>query len=438
MILSRYVTFYPCPDAPDHILLFACRTGAVVRVPCITLEAARNGTLPPSAADVLEKHGFLTPDRATEREEMLGWFERINAQRRRAGIVAVMTRRCNLACPYCFEGGQAPGADMDEETADLLVAMIEREYFSKGWRVDLDFYGGEPLLLPDMIRRIAMPLKAAGGGLFHGHLVSNGTLLERKVMTELADLGIESVKVTLDGPQHLHDRYRPYGGGAGSFHDILRGMGEVADLVTVHVGGNFTRESWREYPALLDLLLAEGFTPDRLGTVRFTPAVGGKGGRALPHFTEGCATCEEPWLAEAEMTLREELTRRGFSVPKPRPFSCMIELASDLAVDADGTCYKCPAFMGHEGYAVGNLIDGLAGMTPAYGRDVWKREECLDCACLPLCFGGCRYMKLAGTGAVGTVSCQREYLDATLETMVRTTPATCPTRRSPAPLPPGP
>ncbi|WP_306533933.1 geopeptide radical SAM maturase [Geobacter sp.] len=418
MILSRYVTSYLCPNSPDHLLLFACRTGAVVRVPQSTLEAARSGTLSQSAAEVLEKHGFLTLDRATEREEMLGWFDRINARRRRAGIVAVMTRRCNLACPYCFEGGQVPGADMGEETAGLLVAMIEREYLAKGWRVDLDFYGGEPLLRPDLIRRIAAPLKAAGGDLFHGHLVSNGTLLNRKVMTELADLGIESVKVTLDGPPRVHDRYRPYGGGVGSFYDILRGMGEVADLVTVHVGGNFTQETWREYPALLDLLLAEGLTPDRLGTVRFTPAVGGKGGKALSHFAEGCATCDEPWLAEAELTLRDELVKRGFRVPKPGPFSCMIELASDLAVDADGTCYKCPAFMGHEGYAVGDLRDGLTGIAPAYGRDVWK-EECLECAYLPLCFGGCRYMKLAEVGAVGAVSCQREYLDATLEAMVR-------------------
>jgi uncharacterized protein len=308
---------------------------------------------------------------------------------------------------------------MAEETADLLVAMIKREYLAKGWRVDLDFYGGEPLLRPDLIRRIAAPLKAAGDGLFHGHLVSNGTLLNRTVMTELAALGIESVKVTLDGPPPVHDRYRPYGSGAGSFRDILRGMGEVADLVTVHVGGNFTRETWREYPALLDLLLAEGFTPDRLGTVRFTPAVGGKGGRALPHFTEGCVTCEEPWLTEAELILRDELAKRGFRVPKPGPFSCMIELASDLAVDADGTCYKCPAFMGHEGYAVGNLRSGFGATAPAYGRHIWKQGECLDCAYLPLCFGGCCYMKLAEAGDVGGVSCQREYLDGTLEAMVR-------------------
>lgn len=446
MILSRYVTSYLCPDFPDHLLLFSCRTGAVVRVSLATLEAARSGTLSSSAAEVLEKHGFLTPDRATEREEMLSWFDRINAQRRRAGIVAVMTRRCNLACPYCFEGGQAPAGDMAEETADLLVAMIGREYFAKGWRVDLDFYGGEPLLRPDLIRRIAAPLKAAGGGLFHGHLVSNGTLLDRTVMTKLAELGIESVKVTLDGPPHVHDRYRPYGGGTGSFRDILRGMGEVADLVKAHVGGNFTRETWREYPALLDILLAEGFTPERLGTVRFTPAVGGKGGKGLPHFTEGCATCEEPWLAEAELTLRDELAKRGFSVPKPGPFSCMIELASDLAVDADGTCYKCPAFMGHVGYAVGNLRSGVGVVVPAYGRDAWKQERCLDCAWLPLCFGGCRYMRLAETGGVGAVSCQREYLDATVETMVRrgkyplTRPTTAsgPVRRSPAPFPPGP
>ncbi|WP_298434216.1 geopeptide radical SAM maturase [Geobacter sp.] len=411
MILSRYVKEFPSPESPDQLLLFSCRTGAVVRVSRATFAAARAGTLSPAAAATLEQHGFLTPDRATERAEMLAWFDRINAGRRRAGLVAVLTRRCNLACPYCFEGGQAPEGDMAEETADLLVAMIGREYFAKGWRVDLDFYGGEPLLRPGLIRRIAAPLRAAGGELFHGHLVSNGTLLDREVMAELVPLGIESVKVTLDGPPHVHDRHRPYGGGAGSFRDILRGVKEVAELVRVHVGGNFTRETWREYPALLDLLVAEGLTPERLGTVRFTPAVGGKG--------RGCVTCEEPWLAEAELSLRQELAARGFRLPKPGPFSCMIDLASDLAVDADGRCYKCPAFMGHAGYAVGTLGGGLTGALPAYGPDIWKTEECLGCAWLPLCFGGCRFMRLAEAGGVDGVSCLRGYLDATLETGVR-------------------
>lgn len=419
MTLSRYVSSYPCSESPDHVILFSCRTGAVVRVSRSALDAARAGTLSPAATETLDKHGFLAPGPEAERAEMLAWFDRINADRRRAGMVAVLTRRCNLACPYCFEGGQAPEGDMSEETADLLAAMIEREYLAKGWRVDMDFYGGEPLLRPDLIRRIAEPLRAAGGGLFHGNMVSNGTLLNRAVMTDLAALGIESVKVTLDGPPRVHDRYRPYGGGGGSFHDILRGMGEVVDLMKIHVGGNVTRETWREYPALLDLLLAEGFTPDRLGTVRFTPAVGGRGSGALPHFAEGCATCEEPWLAEAELALREELMKRGFGVPKPGPFSCMIELESDLAVDADGRCYKCPAFMGHEGYAVGDLRAGFSPTAPSYGYDIWRREECLDCSWLPLCFGGCRFMKLVEAGAVTGVSCQREYLAGTVETMVR-------------------
>ncbi|MRR35679.1 putative geopeptide radical SAM maturase, partial [bacterium] len=44
---------------------------------------------------------------------------------------------------------------------------------------------------------------------------------------------------------------------------------------------------------------------------------------------------------------------------------------------------------------------------------------CAGCRDYPLCFGGCRYMKLAEAGGVDGVSCQREYLDATVESMVR-------------------
>jgi uncharacterized protein len=51
--------------------------------------------------------------------------------------------------------------------------------------------------------------------------------------------------------------------------------------------------------------------------------------------------------------------------------------------------------------------------------DVWKKEECLECAYLPLCFGGCRYLTLLRNGRIDDVECRRAYLDETLERLVR-------------------
>jgi len=50
--------------------------------------------------------------------------------------------------------------------------------------------------------------------------------------------------------------------------------------------------------------------------------------------------------------------------------------------------------------------------------DIWKNDECLDCAYLPICFGGCRLLTLQKNGMIDTVECHRPMLDASLERLV--------------------
>ena len=158
---------------------------------------------------------------------------------------------------------------MSPETADLLVEMIEREHIAKGRKVSLDFYGGEPLLSVDLIRSISTRLRKSceeKGLPFEFSLVTNGTLLTRPLALELAGLGMRAVKITLDGPREVHDLSRPFASGKGSFDIIVKNILEVMDVTKVQIGGNFTRENYREFPRLLDYLIEVGITPDKLAT----------------------------------------------------------------------------------------------------------------------------------------------------------------------------
>jgi len=51
--------------------------------------------------------------------------------------------------------------------------------------------------------------------------------------------------------------------------------------------------------------------------------------------------------------------------------------------------------------------------------DVWKNHECLECAYLPLCFGGCRFFTKLKTDSIDGIDCGSAMLDASLETIVR-------------------
>ena len=93
----------------------------------------------------------------------------------------------------------------------------------------------------------------------------------------------------------------------------------------------------------------------------------------------------------------------------------MVEFANDLVVNVDGAIYKCPAFVGREGFAVGYLRSGIIDNGKAYNPDVWKNEECLECAYLPQCFGGCRFLKFLRDGNIDSVDCWKPLLDGILE-----------------------
>jgi uncharacterized protein len=132
-----------------------------------------------------------------------------------------------------------------------------------------------------------------------------------------------------------------------------------------------------------------------------------------------CESINEPWLFEASIFLREEILKRGFYTPKIVPSHCMIELQDDIVVNFDGTIYKCPGMIGWRGFEAGDVKTGIRDYRESHNLDVWKKEECLDCEYLPLCFGGCRYMKFLRDGRIDDVDCRKPYLDATLEACIK-------------------
>ena len=68
---------------------------------------------------------------------------------------------------------------------------------------------------------------------------------------------------------------------------------------------------------------------------------------------------------------------------------------------------------------IGSLAEGVTDYRQSHNLDMWKTDECLECAYLPLCFGGCRFFRRLTTGAMDGVDCRRAMYDATLERIVR-------------------
>lgn len=422
MRLSLYVKIYPSPDEPGKLLLYSTKKGSSILVPESLLAAIEDGSVSEANRDTLVRLGFLVPGTEAEKEEMRTAFEEMNRINTRFSAQVVLNLDCNLACTYCYEGGMKGRNYMSPETADSLAGFVETGYVEKGNEIELSFYGGEPLMGLDLILSLSERMQratAAKGTKYSFNMVTNGTLLTSAVVEKLLPLGFTGAKITLDGPRENHDRFRPFVSGKGSFDLIVANLKEVCDMTDIQVGGNYTRDNYREFPRLLDFFLEEGITPERISLVMFVPVNKSGGQFPLPEFNEGCASTDEPWLMEASLYLREEILRRGFQTPRVRPASCVIESRNDLVVNWDGALFKCPAMLGWKEFAVGDLESGISDYSESYNMNAWKKEECFDCAYLPLCFGGCRYLKLLRSGRIDDVDCRRANLDSTLEELVR-------------------
>jgi uncharacterized protein len=422
MQLSRYLKIFPCPDQSGMNLVYSTIRSSVVLLPDDLLKAAQEETLESEDRETLARIGILTPDRAAEQHQLRTIFE-VPRPTAPYNAVVVLNLDCNLACPYCYEDSFRGRSYMSSETAALLVDTLRSERLEKGQPLRLTFYGGEPLLSLDLIRAISEPLREAAqkcGVTYSFSLVTNGTLLNRTIAEELIALGLSGAKITIDGPAELHNTSRPYVSGNGSYEAIVRNVLDICDIVPLQLGGNFTQHNYREFPRMLDDLLSRGIDPALVGTMLFAPVVPKAGEqRGLSDFSTGCTCTYEPWLMEASVWLREETLKRGFPAPKPRLSVCMVELDHEIVISLDGSYYKCPAFMAYPELRIGSLSEGIADYTQSHNMNLWKTDECLECAYLPICFGGCRQLTLLRNGKIDEVDCRKEYYDTVLERVIR-------------------
>lgn len=137
----------------------------------------------------------------------------------------MLTRRCNLACKYCFESGYsrtAGPADMPEEIIREAIDLFA-EYSRESKELFLTFFGGEPLLnfkgIKQATEYAGRKLGGAGKKVAFD-TTSNGVLLTPEIMDYFSEHGI-NVLLSIDGLRPTHDKYRTTADGRGSYDAVI-------------------------------------------------------------------------------------------------------------------------------------------------------------------------------------------------------------------------
>jgi MoaA/NifB/PqqE/SkfB family radical SAM enzyme len=245
----------------------------------------------------------------------------------------IVTYRCDLDCAMC----DLPSRGDRRQEADAEGLRGTLDAFRDLGVLGVGVTGGEPLLRPDTIDVIRHGTRR---GLLM-HLNTNGTLVTDETARALADTGLASVNLSLDGPDaDTHDRLR---GRQGSFARVLRAAARLAAVPRRPYRVALTCALGTGNAARVDALLerARDLGVDRVG---FLPVHTPSGGLAPEDRVAAKAAARlaarsprDPLLDNSRAYL--DLFPRAFT-GAASPVPCHAPRTS-LVVDCYGAVYPC-------------------------------------------------------------------------------------------------
>lgn len=136
---------------------------------------------------------------------------------------------CNLNCEYCFyteKSALFPKENNFIMSYDVLEQYV-KEYINSQNIPEISFVwqGGEPMLavLSFYEKAVELQKKYANGKKILNSIQTNGTLLNDDWCKFLKENNFV-VGLSLDGPEHIHNRYRKDFKGEGTFNKVMNGL----------------------------------------------------------------------------------------------------------------------------------------------------------------------------------------------------------------------
>lgn len=343
--------------------------------------------------------GFITDD-----EEEVGAIERIRLRDALKGsqvITIFATNDCNARCSYCFEHG-LPREAMSPSTADQIVAFIAG--FCPDKTLQIQWFGGEPLMAMERIRQITLGLEAHGFAL-NARITTNGSLLTEDAMDFFkSHYGNIAFQITIDDIGEAYAKVKRYVDirASDAFSRVIENCRLVIRSgVLLEIRINFMAEKFEAATKVFEHLETLFSDEDQSKlTIYMSPITP----------SEDCSNCDAFSLTpETAVALAKFYGVHGVTgfAPvdkkhallqtyglKPHPSPCGQARKRHVVITAQGKIYKCHRLVRYTGdeYIIGDVWHGIDEHSPHYLDFCDSRildSDCRKCQMLPICQGGC-------------------------------------------------
>lgn len=311
---------------------------------------------------------------------------------------------CNLRCQYCFAdtgdfgmGRMTMPIDVAKKAIDFVI-----ERSGKRRNIEVDFFGGEPLMAMDTVRATvdyARALEKEKGKIFRFTITTNGVLLDDENI-EYINREMSNVVLSIDGSKDTNDNMRKTVNGQGSYDVIMPKFQKLVE----------TR------PENMDYYARGTFTANNLDFGRDVIHIAEKGFKHLsvepvtsePNMKYDLTEEHLPQIFEEYENLIDIILEKKKNGEPFNFFHFLIDLDQGpcvikrlrgcgagyeyVAVTPEGDVYPCHQFVGNEEYKQGNVFDKSFDMDISKefsALNIYSREKCKDCWAKFYCSGGC-------------------------------------------------
>lgn len=357
--------------------------------------------------DHLLQKGIFVCDDADETEAYIRKREEYERSSGEYTITINPTLACNMSCWYCYESHKnmpAMSADVKQSVLLLIDKLLADNKLKK---LNLSFFGGEPLLyfdkvVVDIINHAKMQCKAFDAKLSI-HFTTNAYLLTDNVLKHLEGLDV-SFQITIDGGKQVHDSVRKTKGGEPTYARIVEHIHQTLSRgFSVGVRFNYTAKS---IPSFIDVVKDFSHLPqEQKHLVNFTF-------QRVWQDNEGDASQVEQQVEHIERAFEQA----GLFVNNAKSYIvpyCYADGVNTAVVNYNGDLFKCTARDFAPKSKEGTLAaDGTLRWNERLRKRMSIRhgsDTCLQCRIYPICHGGCSQMKLEAPDGIS--SCPKGYDD---------------------------
>ena len=318
----------------------------------------------------------------------------------------IPTYACNLACPYCLQGGLKDAKKIDERGVASILSFIRQASFKQTGKVCpekifVTLYGGEPMLAKKELRLFCEGVVSIASSAelpLEIDMTTNLTLLDEDMIALIREYKIH-VQASIDGSKHLHDKRRIFSNGKGTYDIIVANLNRLVeaglrDQITVRL--NVDSESINAVGTTFEKI--EPYSND-IYFAFLTPYKGVNDGYENKCVTPDC------YSTVATQKFNKVLSTHGREIAQPfgKKSPCALNSENKFWIDCNLDVYKCELLVKMPECRIGYLTDaGELIIEPNLYKQMnfspCNYDKCYHCKLLPMCGGGCPATAYLDTG----------------------------------------